>query len=412
MYLENINTQALQQVREFTQNELNELNPLDVLNETAEMLTGENDLELQDANSNDAMKKEDLTMMNEGTENARTETTMVAGGCFWCVEADLEKLSGVIRAVSGYAEGSTENPTYSDYAQNGHREVVEVTYNPDVVSFEQILIYAMKHMDPTDGDGSFHDRGEYYAPAFYYENETQKSIIGNLLSEVDEYGPYDKPLAVDVVKLPIFWEAEEYHQDYYKGTLSQLKYKYYRSGSGRDAYIEKYWGNDTGPTLSWRSSIAANNKTSGFWKNYTKPDVVTLKNIMDTLAFKVTQEEGTETAFSSSYDKFWDDGIYVDILSGEPLYSSKDKFDSGTGWPSFVKPITENAVTEHIDKKLFSTRTEIRSAIADNHIGHVFEDGPSDRGGLRYCMNGVALKFVAKADLEAEGYGDYVYIFN
>lgn len=148
---------------------------------------------------------------------------------------------------------------------------------------------------------------------------------------------------------------------------------------------------------------------TGFtWKTYTKPDKAVLKATLDPLAYKVTQEEGTERAGSHPYDKVYERGIYVDILSGEPLFSSRDKYDSGTGWPSFTAPISPTAVTEHIDKKLFSTRTEIRSAIADNHLGHVFSDGPQDRGGLRYCMNGVALRFIPEAEMAAQGYSDWL----
>lgn len=342
----------------------------------------------------------------DATAPATTETMLVAGGCFWCVEADLEKLSGVIEVVSGYAEGSNENPTYENYAQNGHREVVEVTYNPAVVSFEELLIYAMKHMDPTDGDGSFADRGKYYAPAFYYENEQQKATIENLIKETDEKGPYDQPLAIDVVQRPTFWPAEDYHQNYYKGTLSQLKYKYYRNASGRDDFIKKYWGADTGPDLPWRETI------SGFWENFKKPSDEELKAKLTDMQYKVTQKDGTEPAYSNEYSENKAEGIYVDIVSGEPLFSSTHKFDSGTGWPSFTRPIEYSMVTEHKDYKLIIPRTEIRSAIADSHLGHVFNDGPKELGGLRYCMNSAALRFVAKADMEAEGYGDFLYLFD
>lgn len=343
------------------------------------------------------------------TAAVNIQTMMVAGGCFWCVEADLEKTAGVIEVVSGYAGGDTENPTYKNYGSGGHREVVEVTYDANQVSFEDILIVTMKTTDPTDDDGTFADRGDKYSAAFYYENDAQKQIIDNLIAEVDENGPYDKPLAIDVEKRAPFWPAEDYHQDYYKGAFSKLKYQYYRSASGRDDLIEKYWGvNDHSPALPWRTETTNNSNQTYMWSNYQKPSEDELKAQLDELAYKVTQKEGTERAGSSPLDKNWEPGIYVDVLSGEPLYSSKDKFDSGTGWPSFVRPITPTAVIEHEDKRLFTTRTEIRSAIADNHIGHVFTDGPKDSTGLRYCMNGVALKFVAKAEMEAAGYGDYL----
>lgn len=338
-----------------------------------------------------------------------TATMMVAGGCFWCVESDLEKLPGVSAVVSGYAGGTTANPTYENYAAGGHREVVEVTYDPAVISFEEILIYAMKHMDPTDGSGSFNDRGKYYSPAFYYDNEKEKGIIENLITEVDDKGPYDKPLAVAVESTPTFYAAEDYHQDYYKGALSSLKYKYYRNASGRDAFITKYWGTDTKASLSWRKNTTNTMNTSNeaAWKNYVKPSNEVVRTQLDDVTFKVTQEEGTERAGTSPLDKNYERGIYVDVLSGEPLFSSKDKFDSGTGWPSFVKPIEASAVTEHEDNTFFTKRTEVRSKIADNHLGHVFTDGPSDRGGLRYCMNGVSLRFIPEAEMDAKGYGSY-----
>ncbi len=344
---------------------------------------------------------------------ADIRTMLVAGGCFWCVESDLEKLSGVIGVVSGYAGGTTENPTYKNYGSGGHREVVEVTYDANRVSFEDILIVTMKTTDPTDDEGTFKDRGDKYSAAFYYETPAQKAIIDSLIKEVDEFGPYDKPLAIDVEPRATFWKAEDNHQDYYKGTLTQLKYQYYRNASGRNALIERYWGTNTGPSLPWRTSGAAglqtnNNRTSYMWTNYVKPSEETLKAQLDAVTFKVTQEDGTERAGTSPLDKNWERGIYVDILSGEPLYSSKDKFDSGTGWPSFVKPITPASVTEHEDRGLFSVRTEIRSAIADNHLGHVFTDGPRDRGGLRYCMNGVSLRFVPEAEMATAGYSDFL----
>lgn len=337
-------------------------------------------------------------------------TMLVAGGCFWCVEADLEKTPGVLSAVSGYAGGTTKNPTYKNYGSGGHREVVEVTYDANQVSFEDILIVTLKTTDPTDDDGTFNDRGDKYSSAFYYETDEQLAIITNLIAEVDEFGPYDAPLAIDVEERPTFWEAEANHQDYYKGTLTKLKYEFYRNGSGRTDFIKKHWGEDTSPNLPWRTNQTTMNDTNKTyaWSSYVKPDIATLEATMDPLAFKVTQKDGTERAGTSPLDKVWDRGIYVDILSGEPLYSSRDKFDSGTGWPSFVAPITPDALTLHEDRKLFVTRTETRSAIADNHLGHVFNDGPADRGGLRYCMNGAALRFVPEADMEAEGYGDFL----
>lgn len=346
---------------------------------------------------------------SQGVVPSSFATTLVAGGCFWCVEADLEKLSGVVDVVSGYAEGTNINPTYQNHSANGHREVVLVTYNPQVVSFEEILIYAMKHMDPTDDHGSFGDRGDYYAPAFYYKNASQKQIIEDLIAEVDEFGSYDKPLAIDVVPDTTFWPAEDYHQDYYKGALSKVKYQYYRNASGRDAFIEKYWGADTGPDLPWRS--AASKDTAASWNTFVKPEDAVLRTQLTDIQYRVTQENATERAFSNEYYDNKEAGIYVDIVSGEPLFSSTHKFDSGTGWPSFTRPIEYSFVTEHDDFLLLQPRTEIRSAIADSHLGHVFNDAPASLGGVRYCMNSAALRFVPLAEMEAQGYGDFLYLF-
>ena len=336
-------------------------------------------------------------------------TMLVAGGCFWCVEADLEKLPGVIEVVSGYAEGSTENPTYKNYIEGGHREVAEVTFNPAVVSFEEILIYAIKHMDPTDADGMFADRGNYYSSALYYENSVQKDLIEQLIAEIDAQGPYQKPLAIEVLPRTQFWSAEDYHQDYYKKGISALKYKYYRNASGRDAFIEKNWGDDTAASLSWRKTVSS--QAQGPWEGFEKPADAVLKEQLTAMQYKVTQKSGTEPSFSNEY---WDNkeaGIYVDIVSGEPLFSSLHKFDSGTGWPSFTRPIEFAYVTEHDDYLLLQKRTEIRSAIADSHLGHVFNDAPIALGGIRYCMNSASLRFVAKEDMEKEGYEDFLYLF-
>lgn len=351
-----------------------------------------------------------LTGTKADMSKARSETMLVSGGCFWCVESDLEKIPGVTAVVSGYAGGQTENPTYKNYGAGGHREVVEVTYDPSVVSFEEILIVTLKTTDPTDDGGTFADRGDKYSSAFYYDTPKQAEIINKLITEVNEFGPYDKPLAIDIEARPTFFKAEDEHQDYYKGTLTKLKYQYYRNASGRNDFIVKYWGTDTSPELAWRSNQVKNTSiiNKNMWINYSKPAPELLKQQLDQLTYKVTQEEGTERAGSSELDKNYETGIYVDVLSGEPLFSSEDKYDSGTGWPSFTKPISDEVLTLREDKSLFSTRTEVRSALVDNHLGHVFNDGPKDKGGERYCMNGVALRFVPKAEMEAQGYEDYL----
>ncbi|TAK57727.1 peptide-methionine (R)-S-oxide reductase [Patescibacteria group bacterium] len=335
-----------------------------------------------------------------------TSTAILAGGCFWCVESDFEKLSGVLNVVSGYSGGVTASPDYKNYAQGGHREVVEVTYDTNKLSFANLVEYLIKHSDPTDAGGSFYDRGEQYAPAVYYANEAEKKSAEKVIADMNALKVYEKPLALKVLPRATFYPAEDFHQDYYK--KNPLRYQYYRNASGRDAFIQKYWGDKAG-VFSVSSTISSKNMTNkNKWGAFVKPSETELRAKLSPLQYKVTQEEGTERAFSNEYDTNKAPGIYADIVSGEPLFSSKDKYDSGTGWPSFVKPILSDAVTFHIDNGLFTTRTEVRSRYADSHLGHVFPDGPSDRGGKRYCMNSAALRFVPKEKMVEEGYAEYI----
>lgn len=132
-----------------------------------------------------------------------------------------------------------------------------------------------------------------------------------------------------------------------------------------------------------------------------------LKQRLTDIQYQVTQENGTERAFTGEYDDFYEDGIFVDVVSGEPLFSSNDKYDAGCGWPSFTQPIQKRGVTEHRDQSHGMERVEVRSREGDSHLGHIFTDGPKAAGGLRYCINSAAMRFVSKDDLEAEGYGEY-----
>lgn len=332
-------------------------------------------------------------------------TALFAGGCFWCVESDFEKLSGVTEVISGYAGGDTENPTYEDYAKGGHREVVKVHYDSSVVSYEKLVEYLIRHIDPTDPEGSFGDRGVEYSPAVYYSTEAEKEMAERVIAEIDASGVFDTPLATPVLPAPPFYPAEEYHQDYYK--KSSLKYNFYRKASGRDAFIEKHWSDQApfrldGDTRAFDVSA---------WEDFETLDDAQLREELSEMEYKVTQKDGTEPAFQNELHDETRDGIYVDIVSGEPLFSSTDKYDSGTGWPSFTRPIYEGAVVEKTDYKLILPRTEIRSRFADSHLGHVFEDGPAEAGGLRYCMNSAALRFIPKDEMEASGYGQFLVLF-
>ncbi len=345
----------------------------------------------QNKHNHEYMKEKEKNT-NDYLENVSniTEKAILAGGCFWCIEQPFEEIDGVISAVSGYAGGDLENPSYTQVSsgQTRHRESVQITFDPHIISYSEILSIYWKQFDPTDPSGSFADRGHQYTSAIFYVNEKQKQVALETKQALAASGIFEGPIVTPIIPYKNFYRAEEYHQDYCNNNNDA--YCRYKSASGRVQFIKDTWG-----------IIKA--------ENYPVPSQEELKKTLTALQYRVTQDNGTEPAFDN---KYWDNkqaGIYVDVVSGEPLFSSTDKFKSGTGWPSFTKPVDPRYLNKTIDSSGITTRIEVRSLFAGSHLGHVFYDGPAPTN-LRYCINSAAMDFVPKDKMQEKGYGQFLWL--
>jgi peptide methionine sulfoxide reductase msrA/msrB len=351
-----------------------------------------------------------------GVDSGQRETITLAGGCFWCSEAFFQEADGVVGAVSGYAGGTTETATYAQVSRGdtGHREAVAVTYDPARISLSSILNIYWSHIDPTDGTGQFSDKGFQYTTAIFYHTDAQKAAAEASKVALIDSGVFEEVIVTEILPYTTFFRAEEYHQDYYQ--KSSLHYELYKKASGRTGFIEENWAKEAALEFlkeeeEGNESVPAPASPSVMYapRDYTSAEIESGLKKLSSEAYKVVAEEGTEPAYRNAY---WDNkaaGIYVDVVTGRPLFSSEHKYDSKTGWPSFYEPLSEANLTLKTDNILGFERTEVRSEAG--HLGHVFDDGPAEYGGKRYCMNSLALRFIPKEEMAAQGYGAYLALF-
>lgn len=333
--------------------------------------------------------KEEIKKENQETmDNKNVREIYFAGGCFWGTEHFFQQIRGVVGTEVGYANGNTQNPTYEEVVSHttGFAETVKVKYDPEQVDLKLLIDLYFKTIDPTSKDQQGNDRGNQYRTGIYFKDKNDEAVVKGEVEKLAKN--YTKPVVVETVALKNFYRAEDYHQDYLD------------KNPGGYCHIE--------PGLFEMAKKANPLPKAAPKVQYEKQDKKVLKEKLTAEQYNVTQENGTERPFQNEYWNETREGIYVDITTGEPLFISTDKFESGCGWPSFSKPITKKLIDEKLDKSQGMTRVEVRSKTGDAHLGHVFNDGPEDKGGLRYCINSASLKFIPKADMQKKGYGEYI----